>query len=412
MQIYMEASLKLLTSARITKKGYPIIVEVFKNSKQRPRKTIGHSFKECWDEKSKEPLSNHPQYNELIPKVKDCNAIISKIRHRNYTFQESVDALINGNDDVKQREKGVISFLEDFIVEKKSQNIQSEHFESLRRELLRYIGESDMPINNITYEWLNEYKLYKITQTRCNEPGVMNYLKNLRTVYKEAQRRKSLSVKQDNPFLTLIKNFKKETVISFPPEKIKAFQNYKSTKKTISDEKIFLLNRRIAITMFQFYIGGHDYCDIPRLKWVNIKPKRRLVFKRYKNRNKPNGGPLVDNYLCNEAVNIIETYGNKKTERIFSYIPDLKTDYKGYALERHRHINELIAISKNINSERLTSKSMRYIFRTYAGELLTPDLIITRLQGHVSNSVSFNYQGAISNEVKDQLHQKIIDLVR
>ena len=55
---------------------------------------------------------------------------------------------------------------------------------------------------------------------------------------------------------------------------------------------------------------------------------------------------------------------------------------------------------------------MRYIFRTYAGELLIHDLIVTKIQGHRPSGVTYGYQGKISFDVQDREHLKIIDIIR
>lgn len=75
-----------------------------------------------------------------------------------------------------------------------------DFFIEIKKYVKDYIIE-DEPINNIDYEWINGFKLFK-----KNAPvGINSYLKAIRAVYKEAQRRPSLNVKSDNPFLGTIK---------------------------------------------------------------------------------------------------------------------------------------------------------------------------------------------------------------
>jgi hypothetical protein len=240
--------------------------------------------------------------------------------------------------------------------------------------------------------------------------GIMSYLRTIRAVYKEAQRRTSLKIKTDNPFLGVMRTPTPKKVIELHPKQLKITTNYQPiTSNPVSASK---QHRNLDVLLFQFYIGGHDLIDIALLQWDYIK-KNRVVFKRYKNRNKKNGGPVVDNILFTEALQVIELYGDKTTPRIFSFIPDPLIDKKKYNYFRRTFNRSLESISKNKNlRENLKSKSTRYLFRTYAGELLIHNLIVMKLQGHTPEGITYNYQGNISHKVVDESHRKIIDYLK
>lgn len=403
-------SLKLITSSRVTKKGYPIVVEIFVAASKRQRKTIGHSFKEHWNFQYNEPYDHHPNYNELIPVIKDYNAKISEITFRKYNYDLAYKLLFNSAFK-KAPPKMLLEFISEFIEEKKKMNIQSDQFKGVLGVFKKYLKGVDVPLETIDYEWLQDFKIHKLQSKTCNESGVVTYFRHFRTIYFEAQRRKSLNIPPGNPFKGLIKSTPKPDVIEFSPKDFKELLKYEpSRNQSVSNR--FKMLRKVRLTLLQFYLGGHDFADLAMWEWVHIKAGRRLVFKRFKNRNNVDGGELVDNFICDEAVRIIEAYGDKTSKRIFSFIPSPLEDYEAYKNKRNNHNRFLKSISKQLGAESLSSKSMRYVFRTYAGELLIHDLIITKIQGHSPKGVTYGYQGRISHEVQDREHQKIIDLVR
>lgn len=155
------------------------------------------------------------------------------------------------------------------------------------------------------------------------------------------------------------------------------------------------MQRTIDVFMFQLSIGGHDLVDVANLKWEDIRDNR-IIFKRYKNRNKPQGGKTVDNMLNRFALDVIGKYGDKKSKNIFSFLGNPKDGKYTHRLT----FATLKRISEALNiSPAFSTKSPRYIFRTIAGELLVHDLIIETIQGHTSDRISRKYQRAISYDV-------------
>lgn len=406
----MVATIKLLTSQREGKKGYPIAVELIESTKNRSRRTIGSSKKEFWNAEKSEPFKEHPDYYDLLPIILDYNAKITKVNFGSYTFEEAHSILFE--DDESRRAKnasfdiGFISFLDTFIQDKVIKGESIQRYLDLKSVLNTYTLDQDFLINNITYEWINAFSMQKL-KTGCGQGGLMTYLRAMRTVYKEAQRRTSLKIKADNPFIGAIKTPVTKQVVELSREQITAFLNFKCKPSTTEASEL-KMKRNIAVWHFQFLIGGCDYIDIGLLKWSDIKDMR-ILFKRHKNRNMQNGGVTVNNYLTDAARQVIDVYGNKKTDRIFSFIPDPITEEYNYKNFRGRINRSLAAISKQTNVPKVTTKSTRYIFRTYAGELLIHDLIIMKLQGHTPEGVTYRYQGSISPKVQDKAHKDIIE---
>ncbi|MFG6687884.1 phage integrase SAM-like domain-containing protein [Mariniflexile sp. HNIBRBA6329] len=404
----MKASVTILTS-KITKKGHPICVELFVSSKNRTRKTIGYTQAFFWDAENSQLLKAHPDYYYLHPVVLEYKAKCIKISYGNYTPSEAKQILFDDNSG-DTKEAMFLEFFDIRIQEKQTQNQSFQSYKDVKSIISQYISpRTDIPINSITYEWLNAFMLHKI-KMGVNLGGVMSYFRTMRAIYKEAQRRTSLSIKSGNPFLGIMKTPTPKPVIELQPNQLQFSTAY--TPTTSNPNSALKQHRNLGLLLFQFYIGGHDLVDVALLEWGNIK-KDRVVFKRYKNRNKKNGGPIIDNKLFDEALSFIKKYGTSEATRIFSFIPNPISDKGKYASFRRTYNRSLESISKNKKlPEFLKSKSTRYLFRTYAGELLIHNLIVMKLQGHTPEGITYNYQGSISHQVIDNSHRKIINYLK
>lgn len=303
---------------------------------------------------------------------------------------------------------GFIQFLDVRIAEKKQLKESTRAYEDVRAAVLKFLEQDDIGINVINYEWLSSFIRNKKSAGATS--GVNSYLRTMRAVYKEAQKRESLNIKRDNPFLGLIKIVEKgEVSPDISADDLKALMVYQP-QKGVNDLKKDVIKRNTDLFLFQFAIGGHDYADIARLQWSNLK-NGRIKFKRFKNRNKPGGGSIIDNMLNDFAVSVIEKYGNKNSKRIFSFIPDPVNEYD-YGIYRGNIGRSLATISKNIGFEtNLKTKTPRYLFRTFAGNLFIDTFVIMQLQGHTPQGVTFGYQRALPYDILDKEHQKILDLV-
>ena len=401
----MKASIKLVTTDSETSNGYPIYLKL-SHGKKRPKKVIGHTYITDWNSLKSELFNTHPDFIELQPKILETKANCVKINHGSYSFDQAKALLFP---DSNYGSSNLLAFFDVRIKEKKSRKQPFQSYKDVKAVFSKYLNEVDIPINDITYEWLNKFVLFKLNDG-CAEGGVMSYLRTLRAIYKEAQRRKSLKIKSDNPFIGVIVDPVAKEVIDFSTDDFKLLFSFIPKKSTRKDA-LPKLERNIKIFFFQFLIGGHDYIDVALLTWSKIK-NGRARFKRYKLRNKKRGGELIDNVLLPEALSIIDVYGDKKSERVFSFIPNPITEQKKYKNFVRAILRSLESISDTLEFKRhISTKSTRYIFRTYAGELLIHDLIVMKLQGHKPEGISYRYQGVISKEVQDEAHKKIVDLV-
>jgi site-specific recombinase XerD len=399
----MKASLTLNKSNTLADGTSPIVV-VIRDKKKRKKLNIGYCRPEHWNSETNLPLRLADNFNQLMPIVLDYKSKIATANLHDYSFDEAVSLIIQPK--AEPVEAMLLWFIDVMIEEKAVKNRPNRDYKGLKTMLQNYLNGNDTPINAITYEWLNDFVNYKL-QNGCNEGGVMSYLRSLRAIYKEAQRRTSLNVNTGNPFLGIIKTPNSKPVIELSNKELKTL--FAAQPKISRETDKFKILRNIAIFEFQFLIGGHDFIDIALLKWTDIK-NNRIIFKRHKNRYKKQGGAQIDNLLLQKATEIIEIYGNQKSDRIFSHIPCPIEQPKKYAYYIRQYSRSLKNVCENINIPVVKTKSPRYLFRTRAGNLLIHDLVIMSLQGHLPQGVTFSYQGRISNKIKDSALKKICKL--
>jgi hypothetical protein len=399
----LKASLKLITSS-YTKKGHPLVVELFISSKDRPRETIAHTPPEYWDAENEQLLKQHPYYQHIVPTVLEYKAKCIKVNHGKYTVDEAKEIIFNNNDELKPL--GLIEFFNIRIEEKKNNKKPFQSYSNVKHVLELYISpKQDIPMNHITYEWLNTFKLFKL-QDGCKMGGVMSYFRTIKAVYKEAQRRTSLKVKNDNPFLGVMETVVAKEVLDISKKQFQSLLNFEQ-QKGVSDVNHSKQLRNIKLLLFQYYIGGHDLVDVSMLEWNKIK-NSRVKFKRYKNRDRPGGGPLVDNVVHPEAQKIINDIGTPDDKRVFSFIPNKETNSKQYQTFQRNLNRSYKSICKTLKIPKLTTKSTRYIYRTFASELEIYDLTLYKIMGHKPKGISFNYQGKMSHKKIDAALSKMV----
>ena len=414
------SALIILDKRRSTPKGYPIKIRIT-NKGSKYVSLNEYSELEHWNETNVN--KSHPNYRKLFFKLNkralQLTEEIDYCNDNNLDLNQSIDVIKKGlnNKDTEifllnqrisqlQEASGItfIEFCETRIKEKESINESTSHYKSVKDIIRNY--DSEITLNGITYEWINDFINFKLSGP-TQRGGVNSYLRTMAAVYHEAQRRSSLGIKKEDPFKGVIKKTgrKKDIVklnrtdfvklINFGPEKVN-----KQTKE--------VQTRNVSIWLFQFYIGGHDFIDISLLKWKNIK-KDRAVFRRYKLRNKPEGGLLVDNKIFPFAMDVINRYGTKDQERVFGTIPDPIKDREKYDYYIRSYNRSLKSISEKLKlSDIISSKSTRYLFRSKAGELLLSDIAVAQIQAHKLTGMTYNYQNRMPYKVIDKCHKKIL----
>lgn len=415
----MVAEIKLYTNKKF-KKGYPVVF-YFRNASIRKPISLGWFFeKHEWNFDLNEPFSSAKDYKYIYPVLMNYK---HKIKHLLFKGETDLNAYLlalnidNGSEiellqkrlaELQNESKvGILEFFDIMIAEKKQKRESIRFYEKTKDQFETYLVK-DVPLNVIDYTWLNNFILYK-KQQGTGDAGIMAYLRTLRAVFKEAQKRPYLNVKKENPFVGVIKTIASNKVYEFTTTDFKKLLNYtphKFTKKTVIEQN----KRAVRLWLFQFVIGGHDIVDVANLSWKNYK-NNRLQFKRYKNRNKPNGGVVVNNKVLPYAKWFIKHYATPENERMFGFIPAPENETR-YRTFRGNYLRTLKTVSKSLNlTTAINSKTPRYVFRTLGGELLINDLILMQLQGHKPTGVTFSYQNSLPTSVIDVHHKAIVERV-
>tara|TARA_A100000171_G_C2126129_1_gene143620 strand:- start:715 stop:1980 length:1266 start_codon:yes stop_codon:yes gene_type:complete len=405
----------ILDTRRKTKKGFPIKVIV------NDYRISLNEFSEKEHFEGENVNRKHPDFRRLFnllnKKKIELYDTLDYCEQNNLSDKDFVEIIKSG---LKNKEAEILALELKLKQLRGDTGITFCEFAKIRIEEKQNLGEStqiydeviklveafeDVNLNNITYEWLNSFINHRF-KSGTGRGGINTYLRTMRAIYKEAQRRTSLQIKQDNPFSGIIKTGDKKEPISLTQEEIESLLSY-SPEKITRQQKASQI-RNLDIFKFQLFIGGHDLVDIANLKKSNIK-NGRIIFKRYKNRNKPNGGKQINNKLFDECLEIINTYSTEE-KRIFSFIPDPNLEKSKYKYFVRAYNKSLQSISKKLNlNEHVKSKSPRYIFRSRCGELFISDIIASKLQGHSLQGMTFSYQSNLPNNILDKEHRKIID---
>ena len=321
----------------------------------------------------------------------------------------------------KRETIGFVAFYNLFINNKKQKHENVNLFKSALNHFKMFLTAkkiNDIDINQIDYSLVNDLDLYfkqheserKIKQ--LSNRTINSYFLRYAIVFNEAHKYEKYNVKAENPF----KLIKRKAVEESNVKKNYSLNSLKKYFNTDFDDLgsnlFFSYNVVKKIHMFQLLIGGVDFEDLSHLKWSDIKDGR-IIFKRHKNKRLNNGGKTISNKLFDTALHIIDELGTKESQFIFSFIPSVKEDHKGYRLAIERFNNSCRKIDKKFyfSDSKLRSKTMRYTFRTIAGNLMINQMIIENLMGHSNNSVSMGYQGATPYEIQDMEHLKIIETV-
>lgn len=412
----------ILDKRRPTKRGYPIKILVVNNGKKHIPLKEYTDLKHWANDKL---LRSHPEFNRLnevllkrevrlLKEVDYCN-------EHGYGIEDSVKLITAGLEDKESRiaqlkselrslqgdtRTMLFGFWDQYMKERESVKKSTRAFEQTKNQLQDFTLGVDMAINDITYEFLNDFSTYKL-QNGCESGGLSFYLRTFRTVYLAAQKRESLGIKSVNPFKGLIEEGVTKEPVEMTKKELAKWRKFTPHKYTTEKSQYLVLRRR-DIWLFQFYIGGHDFVDIAKLEWKKNIRNGRIRFKRYKNRRHPAGGPTVDNKLFPEAMAIIKKYGTKDRERVFSFIPDPmdKESYEHYINNTRRALRK---ISQQIElTDVMKTKSTRYIFKTWADQMQLHDPSIKQIMGHADQKVSSRYGARLPNSVVDPILKKVI----
>jgi len=339
------------------------------------------------------------------------------------SFEEAVNVIKNGfvGDDMAQIEllKKRIAILEKrqmvnfegftngLIEEKRLVGKSTRHFEEAVAQIKNFRSEKAIDINDITYGFLKQFESFKRRTGTGNGSGIKKTVRTLRTIYKEAKRRDKIHDLSVDPFDGLdIRVERKQRNEIWDINDLKKLFNFEPKESTSKASKANM-QRVIDIFLFQIAIGGHDLADMANLKWKDLQ-EGRISFQRFKLRSH-SSRIQVNNIISPFAQMILDKYGTKEDERIFSFYADPITEK--YRQQNGYQLKTLNRVIKTLNIPKLTTKSPRYIFRSLGGQLGVNELLLNQIMAHKPNSVSHRYQQDLSLEAQDEAHKKVLGLL-
>lgn len=389
----MKIKLTLLTSARITKKGYPIVVSAHHNGKTQ-RFTFGlYAEKEHWDPVYNVPNALHQDYQFLYPKILDLKYMVREINYKDETSFTRVEYFLKGD---KTATDDFYYFADKLIQEKKNANKHStaKTYNTAIIQLKMYAKQ--LEFEQINHQFLVGFKNYKIANNVSNT-SIHTYLRRIRTIYNEAIARGV--IKDKNPFKTIFRGL--------------AVRANRTKKKYLEIEDIYKLekielsgNRGMVRDLFllQFYFGGQDLIDIYNLKTKDIV-NGRVYFNRTKLQDR---GMEFDLKVPEKAAKILDKYIGPVD--VFKG----RKDWQGYQNFRRRYTVKLLEIQKLCKIEvkprggNLGIKVARHTFANIGKRLYIHDDILRELMGHERGDVDNYYKDLYPEASRDNAQMQII----
>ena len=376
----MNLSLKLDERTKSkTKNGFPIIVSIYKDSKNRKEKGIKYySFLKDWDKKRNNVKPSHPDYTFLFEYIEAFKAqtrlIENEARKKFLSIEQIIRRLFNESSG---------SFYKDGLKLHRDERQGGVNVSALNK-FQKYFP--DYSYNEITPFIVKKFMEICLSTQKNN--GVHAYLRALTTAWNKLS-------DQENPFSGIRPKLESTPSKACSAADIYAIYNadFKPNKRSNKGGAYHFRN----YFMLQILLGGIDSCDLANLSEDNFI-NGRVEFIR----GKGGTNEFVNNKVFPEAAEILALY-----------------DYKPYAVpifqyKRYKDYTDNFATRfpehcKALNlSRRPLLKTPRYTFINMGKQLQIPENITMEIVGHKRRDVHAIYQEKFPEHVRDAAHQKII----
>jgi len=403
----MTVNIKLLTSAKITKYGYPLVVQCSHND-VKPKAVIGHCLKEHFNSDLQLVTEDHPDYDLLMPKLLDI-----KLKGRKVVFSKITDPALALSLVLGEKKSAVtfLEFAESYVAELEATAQQFEKSGDLisRNKILgnkrMYMGAVANIKNNfpkIPVEDLDYNVLWKFRQDRLSKGNSKNtvlvYLRALRSLYNMCVKLNKLENKK--PFSGVFDKLKGRSSNNKSKYLVKKdivkLERYKTTASSYQ--------KYIDLFLLCFYFGGCDLTDIYFLKNSQIR-NGRVRFSRGKTTTET----VIDLKLHPKAIVIIEKY-----KCAGEYLFPWRKDRVGYETFRGNLVDCLkdVQTKKNIVVEPDASyigiKVARHSFANIGKNLKIEEDLLRELMGHERDEVDNYYKDKFPMAVRDAALFRII----
>ncbi len=420
---HVMASIKAILRRKKNSQGrYPIAIRITQNRKSSFF-YIGQQIElKYWDAKNARVKKSHPnsvRINHLIAKkLAEANdkLIEAETKGEKTVSAKYIKSLVKGEKGVNDFFVVAGEYLINLELRKKFSQLSAD---KPRIEYFKkYLGQSQMPFNEITPTLLNRFKTSLETKGKpfkeknsdeikfreVSERTIQNHLVVIRTIFNLAIR-EGIVERKYYPF------GKGKIVIRFPQTQKKGLTE-KEVKKLenadLSHKPDWDHARRVWLWLF--YLGGQRISDALNLKWSDIK-EGRLYYQMGKNKKS------LSLKIPDKALKLLEHYKRDLSGNDDFIFPEMKnvnlTDEKEIYKSITRNTKRLNGLLKQI-AEYVSIKSTvtchiaRHSFATIGGSKI-PIEILQKLYRHSNISTTINYQSHFIHDDEDNALEKVLN---
>lgn len=405
----MTIEIKILTEKSDTGEGFPLVVRV-SNKGKRKQKIVAHSKVKHFNEQMQLVNEDHPDYDELLPRLMEIKLKARKIIASGCEdVNQALDQLFENR--TKSDHVSFNEYCQNYINELKASAALAEKKKDLvtRNRIMGNVDANQTALNmfnllysSISFETMDYNTMMRFRKFResagNSKATIQNYLRQLRAMYNKGIR--ELRLPDNRPFDKLFEGLK---VKSFDVKKkyltiedIRAFENFKPKSAAIEKFKdLFLL---------QFYLGGCDLTDLYFLEANRVR-NGRVLLERGKT------GQITSLKIHPKAQQIIDKHKAATGIYLFGWDKSVKS----YETFRRRLQRYLVEFQKELKIKVLPVdgnigiKVARHTFGNRAKQLMIDTDIIRELMAHERNDVDNFYKDKFSEKVRDEALFKIID---
>jgi len=397
----MKISLVLLKNKKVSKKGFPVVINIYHKGKYKRITTGFFSKPEHWDFEKQVPVVLHPDFDYIFPEVIDLRFKIKELeRKKEMDFNKIEKYLKSEYNKAKNPITHDFYKFADILIDEKKKNgslSNAKVYNTAKTQLMRY--KSHLLFDDFDYNLLigfvNDKKRDGVKSTTIH-----NYLRTLRAIYNQAVLRDVTEDKK--PFTGVFKGLK-----------IRSHQMRK--KYLVLDDIIKIEEAKLTgltdyvrdLFLLQFYLGGQDLIDVYNLKHSDVK-NDRIFFKR----SKVSNGYQFDVCATKKVKAILKKYNEPE------YLFPGRKDFAGYETFRRRYGRYLIDLQNRLEIKvkplegNLGIKVARHTFANIGKRLGIEEDMLRELMGHERDDIDNFYKDRYPEEERDLAQMKIINDVK
>nr|WP_298929875.1 hypothetical protein [uncultured Allomuricauda sp.] len=360
-----------------SKIGFPIVVVIRDDYKQRIIRTGYHSYVKHWNKNLSAPKSNHPKFYEINDYFLKIKLRISQLMANRL---EQKISIANFKDEL---------FKDNYpVFYDAAMNTLPENYTGTKWSALKSFNSfyPSLKFHEITRQIVADF-IVKLFEKGNGPGGIDSYIRSLRAFWYKLS-------DQPNPFA------KHKIAI---PKKLKRVSTVEDMQKLAAAEledkgQIASFSKLRDYWLLMFYFGGIDPEVLAKLRYDKNIVNGRLVF----NRDKGGSKMPCNNVIGPAASEILQKYDCRPF-----LVPIHKTKNPDSFIRNFRR--GLIKISERLEfGTVMHPKSARYSFIDRAQQLLVDERVTAQIVGHKRKTTTSLYTNDFPLEVQDESHLKII----